>query len=314
MPFAFERHDADGDGEIDAYEAMGLLAAIGFEAEKMGAAFENVDRNHDGKMTAQEWATAGNIHPKIAMRVTTGGGFDKSFQVESADFGPLFRDTLGTTYNFALAVGDPINGCTELQGESEIYEGKIVLLKRGVCEFCIKAKMAQEKGAKAVMVADNEDDLIHMTVGTCGGDVTIPSIMIMESAGTDLETLAQSETADVYFPTCLNDGIVMAGYGLETCDDGNTDPGDGCNSKCILECGNSVIDGSETCDDGNQTDGDGCASTCSLEHGFVECSRMGCSTQCGDGIVVGGRDGCESAGDSLVLWAFLTCRTTWIFC
>lgn len=54
----------------------------------------------------------------------------------------------------------------------------------------------------------------------------------------------------------------------ETCDDGNTTPGDGCNASCIVEfCGDSVTNNTtETCDDGNEVDGDGCDSTC-LETG-----------------------------------------------
>jgi cysteine-rich repeat protein len=85
-------------------------------------------------------------------------------------------------------------------------------------------------------------------------------------------------------------------YGLETCDDGNTVSGDGCSSKCMIECGNDLINGHETCDDGNVQDGDGCSSACSLEHGFSDCSRAGCSSHCGDGIAVAGRGGCESSG------------------
>jgi hypothetical protein len=85
-------------------------------------------------------------------------------------------------------------------------------------------------------------------------------------------------------------------HGQETCDDGNIVSGDGCSSKCMIECGNNVINGHETCDDGNLQDGDGCSSACSLEHGFIDCSREGCSTQCGDGVAVAGRGGCESAG------------------
>jgi len=102
-------------------------------------------------------------------RVTTGGGFDKSFPVESADFGVPFRHTLGTTFSFSLAVGNPIEGCTKLQGD--FYSDKTVLLKGGGCEFCVKAKRAQEKGAKAVMVANTGDSgevLVHITVGSCG--------------------------------------------------------------------------------------------------------------------------------------------------
>ena len=64
-------------------------------------------------------------------------------------------------------------------------------------------------------------------------------------------------------------------FGVEECDDGNNDDGDGCSSTCKVEsdydctdnpsvctaiCGDGKILGSESCDDGNTSDGDGCSS------------------------------------------------------
>ena len=44
----------------------------------------------------------------------------------------------------------------------------------------------------------------------------------------------------------------------EECEDGNTDPGDGCSATCTLECGNGLLDLNELCDDGDSHGGDGC--------------------------------------------------------
>lgn len=84
--------------------------------------------------------------------------------------------------------------------------------------------------------------------------------------------------------------ITVCGNGeintAETCDDGNTTSGDGCDATCQIEpgyicleepsmcsiCGNNIIDGAETCDDGNGTGGDGCSATCQIEfcgNGYV---------------------------------------------
>ena len=76
--------------------------------------------------------------------------------------------------------------------------------------------------------------------------------------------------------------------GVEECDDGNTESGDGCSSSCRLEAGfrclsqcggsdacNTVcgdgrrVGGTEECDDGNQEDGDGCSAACLVERGFT---------------------------------------------
>lgn len=50
----------------------------------------------------------------------------------------------------------------------------------------------------------------------------------------------------------------------ETCDDGNTMKGDGCDDRCLIEpiCGDLNVDPPELCDDGNLVNGDGCSSVC----------------------------------------------------
>jgi len=51
VSFAFGRHDANGDTVIDAQESRGLLAAMGVTGDTMGDMFEDVDLNHDRKVT-----------------------------------------------------------------------------------------------------------------------------------------------------------------------------------------------------------------------------------------------------------------------
>lgn len=76
------------------------------------------------------------------------------------------------------------------------------------------------------------------------------------------------------------DGLTAAG--MEACDDGNNNNGDGCSSSCALEpffncttlanlttvcrtvCGDGVKVGGEGCDDGNIIDKDGCNSLCQI--------------------------------------------------
>jgi fibro-slime domain-containing protein len=106
-------------------------------------------------------------------------------------------------------------------------------------------------------------------------------------------------------PKC-GDGIISPPPGgTETCDDGNTDPGDGCSTTCHLElgwkcegtptkctkttCGDGKKEGAESCDDGNATPFDGCSMDCQIE---PKCTAgSGCSSQCGDAIVLG--EGCD---------------------
>jgi cysteine-rich repeat protein len=60
-------------------------------------------------------------------------------------------------------------------------------------------------------------------------------------------------------PKCGN-GTVDPG---EECDDGNTNPFDGCTNVCTI-CGNGTVTAPEACDDGNLIDGDGCNSDCGV--------------------------------------------------
>ena len=70
--------------------------------------------------------------------------------------------------------------------------------------------------------------------------------------------------------------------GADYCDDGNTDPCDGCDAGCKVElCGDTVLDCGEECDDGNTVSLDGCTSACVIE-------------SCGDGVVNnGGAEACD---------------------
>ena len=105
--------------------------------------------------------------------------------------------------------------------------------------------------------------------------------------------------------------------GDEACDDGDTEPGDGCDAACALEdgfscptpgapcladpaCGDGAVDPSldERCDDGNGDSGDGCSEQCVVELDW-ECPVPG--TPCVYLIVcgnrqVGGAETCDDGG------------------
>ncbi len=95
-------------------------------------------------------------------------------------------------------------------------------------------------------------------------------------------------------PTICGDSFVNIDVD-EQCDDGNTDDGDGCDSKCKAEipenCGNNVIDEGEDCDDNNNEAGDGCGPGCWIEgcgNHFIDPGEA-----CEDGNTVDG-DGCSA--------------------
>src|SRR5690606_24099505 len=69
-------------------------------------------------------------------------------------------------------------------GNAEALAGKVALLDRGGCEFGLKALNAQNAGAVAVVIANNEDDLaLSPGPGAVGDQVTVPVLLVASSSG-----------------------------------------------------------------------------------------------------------------------------------
>ena len=121
------------------------------------------------------------------------------------------------------------------------------------------------------------------------------------------------------------DGLVV---GSEQCDDGNTDPNDGCDSLCgeeqgyactnlpvlpsicVSTCGDGVRANNEQCDDNNLLPGDGCSPLCTIEPGF-DCTGdtpSTCTTECGDGILAG-TEQCDDDNTTAQDGCSATCMT-----
>ncbi len=106
-----------------------------------------------------------------------------------------------------------------------------------------------------------------------------------------------TETCDPPGATCradctrCGDSILQALAG-EQCDDGGTQPGDGCDENCVLEeCGNGIVQLGETCDPPGIPDGgpDECRQDCTFCGDAITQSVE----QCDDGNNVDG-DGCSA--------------------
>lgn len=59
-------------------------------------------------------------------------------------------------------------------------------------------------------------------------------------------------------------------------------------TMCSEICGDGIISAAQTCDDRNSNSGDGCSSLCLIEAGYscVGTSNSTCSPICGDGKVI----------------------------
>ena len=68
-----------------------------------------------------------------------------------------------------IVLAEPLDGSTKLP--TTIADGKVVLVKRGNVPFFEKAMNAQNAGATAVIISNNEDGPPH-AMGDNGDDVT----------------------------------------------------------------------------------------------------------------------------------------------
>jgi len=77
---------------------------------------------------------------------------------------------------------------------------------------------------------------------------------------TTTSTVITTPTTSTTTPPLCGNGMTDAG---EECDDGNTNPNDGCTQFCTI-CGNSNVTAPETCDDGNTLVDDNCPEDCQI--------------------------------------------------
>lgn len=115
------------------------------------------------------------------------------YSAAPAGFGATL-DATGVTGIIELVDDGTANGseaCNPLIG---FTSGNIALIDRGNCEFGTKSLHAQDAGASAVIIVNNQgDDLITMSPGADGNQVSIASVMI----GLNNGNLIKNENASV---------------------------------------------------------------------------------------------------------------------
>ena len=138
--------------------------------------------------------------PRMQMFVWTGPGSNPArllvpepfasagdYAVAAANWGQAISDpgTIGTLelVNDGSELAD--EGCGPLQ---DFTAGNIALVRRGSCEFGLKALNAEQAGAAAVLVINNESGNVTMNMGAgaSGGQVTVPVGMIGQADGNTL--------------------------------------------------------------------------------------------------------------------------------
>src|SRR5690606_19501124 len=116
--------------------------------------------------------------------VNTPGEFEGNYSGILAAFGggltdpPITEDLVVMQDAGGLDAND---GCENITNGSAL-NGKIVLTRRGNCDFAVKVKKAQDNGAKAVVVVNNVAGA-PIVMGGEDPTITIPSVMIRNTDG-----------------------------------------------------------------------------------------------------------------------------------
>ncbi|CAL2102295.1 conserved protein of unknown function [Tenacibaculum sp. 190130A14a] len=92
---------------------------------------------------------------------------------------------------------DANDACDNITNAAAL-NGKIAIVRRGACNFSLKALKVQQAGAKAIIIVNNQDTApFNMAAGTDGPSVTIPSIMVGKNDGESLITALGSGAVNV---------------------------------------------------------------------------------------------------------------------
>jgi len=97
----------------------------------------------------------------------------------NADFGGAFPINSPLTGDVAIAT--PADACTNLDNTN--LNGKIALIQRGTCNFDVKFKKAQDKGAKGVIIYNPTPGQTIINMSGTDTTVTIPGILIDNEEG-----------------------------------------------------------------------------------------------------------------------------------
>ncbi|WP_064966761.1 thrombospondin type 3 repeat-containing protein [Tenacibaculum ovolyticum] len=161
-----------------------------------GESYVDGDANGDGL-----WKTVdgGNTWAKIFGGATQASFLDTNSKLTisspasiSGDYVTVLTNTFGGDLTAPIAkdlilVNDGTSpnedGCEAVTNGASLT-GKIAVIVRGTCNFSAKAKNAQDAGAVAVIVVNNQNtNPFNMAAGDGAENVTIPSLMISKKDG-----------------------------------------------------------------------------------------------------------------------------------
>ena len=149
-----------------------------------------------GASTITNWY-ADYVGTRFEVTAPTSIAGDKRFTSVSTGWGVTYTSLPLVNKTVVMGPAGDTNGCTNFAVGS--MAGKIAFIWRGTCEFGAKALNAQQAGAIAVVICNNQvgQGPINMGPGASGASVTIPTYMISYSDGLDISNAYGAGTGTV---------------------------------------------------------------------------------------------------------------------
>ena len=176
----------------------------------------------NGRMQMYRWNN-GSTDLVTVLNGSAAGGFEAA----QAGFGPGL-DTLPLTADLVIVDDGTFNGsqgCNSLTNGAALA-GNIALIDRGSCEFGLKVLNAEQAGAIAAIVCNNQPTgLVNMGAGAVGGQVTIPSVFMTQADcqaikvdlnnGMNVQVNLQVpvQTGAAFLDSDLDNGVIAHEYG-----------------------------------------------------------------------------------------------------
>ena len=210
-------NEAAGNFQVNNFGLGGLGSDAVLAEAQDGSGTDNANFStpNDGsrpRMQMYLWSGAGPTH-EVVVNGTPYGARD-------AAFGPVLSTTGIAGLVTPIVDGGGVSNTDGCEAISTTLTGRIALLDRGNCDFTIKVRNAQAKGAVGVIVANNAGTTEVAAMGGADRKVTIPSLMVSRNDGATLRTLAgqsgtlrKKGTAPLQLDGDLDSDIVYHEYG-----------------------------------------------------------------------------------------------------
>jgi extracellular elastinolytic metalloproteinase len=185
-----------GGAQNDAVRADALDGALSNPPNANNANFSTPPDGNPARMQMFMW-----LAPNLIVRVDQP--FQANYIAQGASFGPSLPGAGIAGDLVAVDDGsgvDAVEGCGALVNGTAL-SGNIAVIRRGSCEFGLKALNAQQAGAAAAVIYNNQGDAtVGMGAGAHGGQVTIPTVSIGQSSGEAI-VAAEVQAAGAVMPS-----------------------------------------------------------------------------------------------------------------